>query len=133
MWFSCFLPVTNPAERTHSALAYNHYSTLPVLQISRTFWVNERGRHSHYTNPWFARCSGFISLTVIEYPNQKQLREGKYLFGLQFQVTDYHWREVKAGSHTASHITSTVQSREKLKRSCCLLELRAQPREWCHL
>lgn len=71
IWFSCFLPtpVTNLAEMTHSAMVYNHYSTLPVLQMSRTFWVNERVRHSHYTKPWFAYCSGFISLSVIDYPN----------------------------------------------------------------
>lgn len=41
---------------------------------------------------------------------KRQFKEEKSLFGLQFQVTVDHFREVKPGTEEASHITSLVKS-----------------------
>lgn len=62
----------------------------PVLQGSGTSVDFNVNQHRPYTKPLFVYSSGFISLAAIKYPNLKQLGEGKYLFGLQFQVTVSH-------------------------------------------
>lgn len=54
-------------------------------------------------------CSTFAILT--KHHNQKKPKGGTGWFGLHFQVTFCH-REVKAGTQTASHITSTAKNSE---------------------
>lgn len=44
----------------------------------------------------------FVSIAVIQYPEQKQLREGKGLFDLQFQVTVNHFGKVRVGTPSSS-------------------------------
>lgn len=88
-------------------------------------------------------CS-FLSMAVINYPDQKQSLTGKNLFDLQAQVTVHYRREVTVqDSKTAVHIIATGKSRREnapmLLSGLPLAQLaffilrqsRAQPMKWC--
>lgn len=62
-------------------------------------------------------CSSLIFVAVIKHPDQKQLRGGKDLFGLYFQVIAHH--QGKSSKNSSKNL------KQKLSRNACgLLALR---------
>ena len=62
------------------------------------------------------KCSRFIPVSELEYPDQKQLRvKGSIL--LAFLSCTLSTGEAEAGTKASSHITSAVMSRERIEAS----------------
>lgn len=61
-----------------------------LLYWDRVFTLNSKNDSSEFIGIRGRHWSSLISVTVIN-TDQKQLREGKSLFVLHFQVTIHHW------------------------------------------
>lgn len=54
-------------------------------------------------------------------PTKQHCRRGKGLLGFQLQVTSHHFRDAKAETHAANHMTPIVKSGVEGKHLCGLL------------
>lgn len=69
-----------------------------------------------------AYCTSLASVAMIEYPDSKRLGEkviSVHGSGAQFII----WGNSKRERHAATHITTTVKSKEKWMHDCAQLEL----------
>lgn len=88
-------------------------------------------------NPMTSRGGVLVSrLLVPQMPRLEATLGRKGLFDLQFQDTVHQFREGKAGTQAAGHITPSQEQRETSASllSACLffVSFRVQPIKWCH-
>lgn len=88
------------------------YPTVPSQLHGHVGLTDIRWRPSTVQKPLDA-CSNFTLVAVIQYLDQKQLKEEGLFSANNSYVTVCHFREILAGNQEAGHITSTVESREK--------------------
>lgn len=67
----------------------------------------------------YVPASTRVAVIKKKIPTKQHYRRGKGLFGFQLQV--HQFRDAKAETHAASHMTSIVKSGEERKDLCGLL------------
>lgn len=80
-----------------------------IVQGIKVTWS---GLSQQHPVPSVSFCSNVISAALTKYPHYKEEERGSFDF--QFQITDHHVEEIKAGTQTASLTAFTVKSKEKL-------------------